>query len=100
MKDETPPGASTTYGLVILKCPSGHVVGRIMKKNTGRYNVVDGTFASRDFARDGVGVSCRICEGRGIRRDLRGSWPKIRALADEVQSNPDSNTGYYRLGGE
>jgi hypothetical protein len=99
MKDEAPPGASTHYGLVILKCPFGHVVGRFMKKNTGRYNIVDGYFVSRDFKRKPLAVRCPRCEKRGIRRDLRGSWAKVRALADEVQENPDSNTGYYRLGG-
>lgn len=100
MKDETPPGPSTLFGLVILKCPFGHVVGRFMKKDTGRYNIVDGDFVSRDFMHEPLAVRCPTCEERGIKRDLRGSWPKVRALADEVQRNPDSYTAYYPLGGE
>ena len=94
-----PKRASLVYGMVVLRCPFDHAVGRVMRKDTGRYSIVDGEFLSRDVFGPILSVRCLRCESRGVVMDLRGSWPKVRALADELQADPNRNVEYYRLGG-
>lgn len=90
-----------TYGLVQLKCPAGHIVGRVMKKDATarRYNIIDGDFVSRN--QNGLmDVHCRRCEAqRRLRVPLRGSWPKVHRLADELQADPERSVADYVLGG-
>lgn len=94
-----PKRAGLVYGMVVLRCPNDHAVGRVMRKNTGRYSIVDGEFLSRDVFGPILSVRCRKCESFGFVGDWRGSWEKVRALADELQQDPKRNVGYYRLGG-
>jgi hypothetical protein len=92
------PRASQIYGMVVLRCPDGHQIGRFMRRNTGRYSVVDGLFASKD-TRQPLSVRCDRCETAGKFRDLRGSWEKVIALADELQVSTKVNVQDYVLGG-
>lgn len=91
--------ASTEYGLVRLRCPDGHTVGRVMITDKGRRKVVDGEFVSRDYRRHPLAVRCVRCERGGKRRDLRGSWDKAFRLAADIQRDPSRGTGFYDLGG-
>ncbi|PNI10103.1 hypothetical protein CXX84_01075 [Arthrobacter sp. AFG7.2] len=93
------PRASQVYGMVVLRCPDGHQIGRVMRRNTGRYSIVDGLFASKDYKRQPLSVRCVRCEGVGKFRDLRGSWEKVFALADELQVSTRVNVQDYLLGG-
>lgn len=94
------PRASQIYGMVVLRCPDGHQVGRVMKiNNKRRYSIIDGLFASKDYRRDAMSVRCVSCESSGRFRDLRGSWEKVFALADELQVSSKANVQDYLLGG-
>jgi hypothetical protein len=95
------PRASQIYGMVVLRCPDGHSVGQVMRRNTGRYSVIDddGSFASKDYLRHHLSVRCHKCESTGRFRDLRGSWEKVFALADRLQVSTKANVQDYLLGG-
>lgn len=93
------PFSTDTYGLVNIVCPDGHVVGRVMAKDTGKPAIIDGTFKSRDYRRQPLATTCPRCEAAGIFRDLRGSWTKVFALAETLREDPQRGTGTYALGG-
>lgn len=88
--------------MVILKCPVGHIVGQVMKKDetARRYHIVYGDFVSRDYKRHPMAVHCRTCESKGrMRVPLRGSWLKVLRLADDLQADPTRSVEDYLLGG-
>lgn len=83
------------YAIVRLKCPSGHVVGKVTRSVTGRIKLHGRQFTSVEP----LAVRCVNCEAAGRRLDLRASLSRIEALLDEVEPDPTRGAVDYVLGG-
>ncbi|BCW76269.1 hypothetical protein NicSoilB11_25940 [Arthrobacter sp. NicSoilB11] len=87
------------YGLVVLTCPNGDELGKVLLQPPGRWVLSgDGWMSERPLDLP-LRMQCRACRAKGICHDLRGSWDKVKALAVELENNPTRGRTKYVLGG-
>jgi len=88
------------YGQVVLKCRGNHELGRVLKQKGGSLIPMKGPgWISPNPLNAPLAMKCRKCQAAGERYDLRGSWDKIRALAEELERDPTRGPETYVLGG-
>lgn len=93
-------GADQGYALVKLKCPEGHVLGRVlMQPPSGRLVPMSGPgWTSNDPLSGPLSMRCPDCLKLGRNLDLRGSWEKITEILTETLADPRRGVVSYMLG--
>ena len=96
----TKGNADQAYALMAITCPDGHNLGKVLKQPGLPFRTVNGTgWQSPDPLSSPLAMTCHACESRGVNRDLRGSWEKIKTILAEVESDPTRGKLRYVLGG-
>lgn len=85
------------FALVRLVCPAGHVAAQVLKQH-GRYSLFPGAVFVESPGGEKIKCTCRECGEAGLHRDVQASWPKVRALLDEIEPDHSRGVVEYRVG--
>jgi hypothetical protein len=89
-------------GIIVIQCQDGHTLGRVASGPAGDIQPLDGPGWKApvlDVLARPLAMHCPRCQAQGKIPDLRGSWDKVRALSDDLESDFTTRSETYVLGG-
>lgn len=94
-----PETVHRVYGGVRLKCPDGHVLGRVIFQHGDVLLDPALVGVAGPNGETKVKARCAPCEANGVRRDLQASIVRLKPALSALQQDPHSGMVDITVGG-